>query len=107
MQNGWLFCNSDWDELIDVIKSEKNAKKRLQIFHKIIKKENLDKEDIIDIWLVANNKKDIKEYTDDMVRDDFIENEKTHFNYWFFNIYTGEALHVNYIINWDVKIITD
>lgn len=106
MQNGWLFCNKDWDELIDIIKSEKNAEKRLQIFHKIIEKDDISKEDIEDIWSVIC-KKDIKEYTNDWIKDDFVETEKTHFNYWFFNIYTGEALHVNYVINKDVKIIID
>ena len=106
MNSGWLFCNNDWNELIDIIKSEKSAKKRLQIFHKIIEKEDLTEEDIADIWLVGC-KKDIKEYTNDWIKNDFVETGKTHFNYWFFNIYTGEALHVNYVINWDVKIITD
>lgn len=92
----WLSCGGDWSDIVSVIKSTKNPKERLQKFHDILDKENVSFDDISEVWCVLDER-DIEACTDDWLYDDGMEENKEQI-YWFFNIYTGEALHIKYVM---------
>ena len=92
----WLYCDDDnWFDIIDIIKLEKNCNERLREFHDILKRGELTIEDVINEWCVLE-KSEIKDCVNDWVYNNDLENVATlgSLTYWFFNIYTGEALHI-------------
>lgn len=100
----WLYCGNDWNDITNIIKLEKNPKNRLQEFNDILQREKLTINDIFEVWCVLQ-KDEIQECVADWFYDEDIinTNEKI---YWFFNIYTGEALHIKYVISYS-GIVTD
>lgn len=105
----WLYCGGDWDGLVNIIKVEKNCDERLHKFHDILKEDGMTVEDVIDSWFVLE-KSDIQECVKDWLYNDDFEDVATlgSLIYWFFNIYTGEALHVKCSVNISYSdIITD
>ena len=91
----WLYCGYDWKDITNIIKQTKNPKKRLQKFNNVLRKENMTINDILEIWGVFD-KKDIKPCTEEWFSNDSEMN--SNITYWFFNIHTGEALHIKYSI---------
>jgi hypothetical protein len=96
----WLYCNYDWNDMIDVIKAEKNCDKRLHKFHNILAEEDITVQYVVDSWDVID-KSDIKDRVDEWFYNYDLEDAANgkNFVYWFFNIYTGEALHIECSIN--------
>lgn len=95
----WLYCSDDWSDLVNIIKLEKNCNERLREFHDMIKRDGITTKDIIDEWYVIE-KSDIKNCANELFYDYDLE-EAINLGkliYWFFNIYTGEALHINYCV---------
>lgn len=94
-KNEWLYCGNDWYDIINIIKLEKNCDERLREFHDILEREELTIDDVIDEWYVVE-KSDIKDCVNEWVYGDDLEDLATlgNLTYWFFNIYTGEALHI-------------
>ena len=94
-KNEWLYCGSDWSDLINIIKLEKNCDERLREFHDILKREGLTTENVIDEWYVIE-KSDIKSCVNEWLYDNDLEDAAVlgGLTYWFFNIYTGEALYI-------------
>lgn len=103
----WLYCNSDWDDLINIAKLEKNHRKRLQEFQQILDREDLTIKDVLDSWTVLC-KEDIKKCAEDWFYEDSDGIWSNTFIYWFFNIYTGEIQHIKYTVTvTNSGIITD
>ena len=103
----WLYCDSDWNDLINIVKLEKNHHKRLQEFQQILDKEDLTIKNVLDSWMVLY-KEDIKECVEEWFFYDSNDIQSNTFIYWFFNIYTGETQHIKYTVNITVSgIITD
>lgn len=94
-KNKWLYCNGEWSDIIGIIKLEKDCNERLREFHDMLKREELTTKDVIDEWFVVK-KSDIKEYVNEWLYDNDLEEAAAlgGLTYWFFNIYTGEALHI-------------
>lgn len=94
----WLYCGHDWDDIVNIIKLTRNPKERLQKFNNIIKREKLTINDILETWCILE-KRDIEDCADEwFYNDDIGEVENKECIYWFFNIFTGEALHIKYSI---------
>lgn len=92
----WLYCGYDWQDIVNIIKLTKNPNERLQEFNDLLRRENVTINDILEVWCVLE-KNDIKPSTEKWFLDDSeVDNIVI---YWFFNIYTGEALHIKYSIN--------
>ena len=92
----WLYCGYDWKDVSDIIKLTKNPNKRLQEFNDILRKDEMTVNDILKRWHVLD-KKEIESYTEEWF---FSESEmNSSITYWFFNIYTGEALHIIYFMH--------
>ena len=94
-KNEWLYCTSDWSDIVNIIKLEKNCDERLREFHDILEREDLTIENVVDEWYVVE-KSDIKDCVNEWVYGDDLEDLATlgNLTYWFFNIYTGEALRI-------------
>lgn len=98
-KNEWLYCGGDWDDLINIIKLEKNCDERLREFHDILKRDGVTVKDVIDSWSVLE-KLDIQDCVNEWLYDDLEEAATLDsLIYWFFNIYTGEALHIKCSVN--------
>lgn len=106
----WLCCDdTNWFDLINIIKLENNCNERLREFHDILKREEATIKDIIETWCVVD-KSSIKDYVNDWLYSDDLEDAAAlgSLTYWFFNIYTGEALHIKCSVNISCSdIITD
>lgn len=105
----WLYCGGDWDDLVNIIKLEKNCDERLREFHDILKREGMTVKNVIDAWFVLE-KSEIQGCVNEWLYDNDLENAAVlgSLTYWFFNIYTGEALHIKCSINISCSdIITD
>lgn len=94
----WLYCSDDWFDLINIIKLEKNPEERLREFYRILGREDLTIADVIAEWAVVE-KDEIELCVEDWFYDDddlayILGNNGI--TYWFFNICTGEAIHINY-----------
>jgi len=89
----WLYCGHDWKDIANIIKRTRNPKKRLQKFNNILHKEDMTINDILEIWGIFD-KRDIESCTEEW----FFDDSETNNIYWFFNIHTGEALHIKYSI---------
>ena len=106
----WLYCNSDWNDLINVIKLEKNRDNRLSEFHDMLKRDDITIKDVINEWYVITGKSNIMGYTNEWFYNYDIQEgiDLGHVVYWFFNIYTGEAVHIKYSVSVSCSdIITD
>lgn len=99
VKNEWLCCNGDWSDIINIIKLEKNCDERLREFRDILKREELTTKNIIDQWCVIE-KSDIKICVNEWFYDNDLEDVAVPegLTYWFFNINTGEALHIKYSV---------
>lgn len=105
----WLYCGGDWTDLVNIVKAEKNCDERLREFHDILKEDEMTVEDVVNSWFVLE-KSDIEECVKDWFYVDDLEEAAVlgGLTYWFFNIYTGEALNVKCSINISCSgIITD
>lgn len=96
----WLYCNdNDWSDIINIIKLVHNREERLREFHDMLKRDEMTIDDVIDEWWVTE-KSNIEECVRELVEDDletmFVLGKCT---YWFFNIYTGEAMHIKCFAN--------
>jgi hypothetical protein len=96
----WLYCNDDWFDLINIIKMEKNSNKRLCEFNEMLKRDEMTVENVIDEWSVIE-KSDIENCVNEWFYDYNLANAVTlgGLTYWFFNIYTGETLHIKCSVN--------
>ena len=94
-KNDWLYCGNDWYDIVNIVKLEKNCDERLREFHDILKREGLTIKDVIDEWYVLE-KSEIEECVNEWLYYSDLEDAATlgDLTYWFFNIYTGEALHI-------------
>ena len=94
-KNDWLYCDNDWYDIVNIVKLEKNCDERLREFHDILKREGLTIKDVIDEWYVLE-KSEIEECVNEWLYYNDLEDAATlgDLTYWFFNIYTGEALHI-------------
>lgn len=97
-EKNWLYCGIDWSDLINVIKATDNPAERLQEFNDILERDGLSIDDVVDTWVVFAEE-DILPATEEWIVEDN-ENmcSEEPFIYWFFNLYTGEAVHVKYQI---------
>lgn len=103
----WLYCNSDWKDLINIIKLEKSHHERLQEFQQILDREDTTIKDVLDSWTVVCEE-DIKDCVEEWFFYDSNGIESNTFIYWFFNIYTGETQHIKYTVTvTNSGIITD
>ena len=107
----WLYCNSDWNDLINIIKLEKNPSKRLEEFNFLlnIDGDNLTINDVVDNWTVLTEN-DIENAANEWFYNYDIQEgiDLGHVTYWFFNIYTGKAVHIKYSVSVSCSdIITD
>lgn len=97
----WMYCGSEWDDLVDIIKLEKNPAERLREFHDIIKREGLTLEDVYFTWLMLN-KEEMEGCAEEWFYDDDLKSAAAlGYNdviYWFFNIFTGEAMRIRYSV---------
>lgn len=96
----WLYCNSEWQDVINVVKLEKNHTKRLKEFNFLLNVDgdNLTTNDVVNNWTVLAED-DIKDAADEWFHEDMFNHYETDdIIYWFFNIYTGEARHIKYTI---------
>lgn len=96
----WLPCDEDWSDVINIIKLEKNCNERLREFHNLLERDGLTLDSVIDNWCVIE-KSYIEEFAETSLEEEYVEtlaDNETSFTYWFFNIYTGEALHVKYSV---------
>lgn len=97
----WLYCSDDdWFDLINIIKLEKNPEERLREFYRILGREDLTIAEVISEWTVIE-KSNIMRYVNDWFYDDDIQEgvDLGYITYWFFNICTGEAVHIKYLVN--------
>lgn len=92
-KENWLYCNADWSDLINIIKITDNSAKRLQEFNNILKRDNLNIDDVVDTWVVFAEEDILPATKEWIVEDENICLEEPTI-YWFFNIYTGKAIHV-------------
>ena len=93
----WLYCGEDWDDVVNIIKLTKNPKERLQEFNNILKREDMTIDDIFEDWPIEE-KENIENSAETLLyEEEFDINDSI--IYWFFNIYTGEALHIKYSLN--------
>ena len=97
----WLCCNDEWFDLIDIIKTVSNPTKRVQEFQRILKHDHITIEDVVSGWRVIAKEEISDEAKDQFLIDDMTDYINDEIIYWFFNIYTGEAVHIKY----SVKII--
>lgn len=97
----WLYCNDDWFDLINVIKLVKNCDDRLSEFHDMLKRDDMTIKDVIDEWYVIAGKSNIMSYVNEWFYNYDLQEgiDLGHVIYWFFNIYTGEAVHVKYSVS--------
>lgn len=106
----WLYCNSDWNDLINIIKLKKNPSKRLEEFKFLltIDGDNLTINDVLDTWTVLTEN-DIENAANEWFHEDVFNYRETNdIIYWFFNIYTGEARHIKYTVKVDCSgVIVD
>ena len=95
-ENDWLYCGIDWSDLINIIKATDNPAERLQEFNDILERDGLDIDDVMDTWSIFD-KEDILPATEELIVEDN-ENmcSEEPIIYQFFNLYTGEAVHVKY-----------
>ena len=97
----WLCCNDEWLDLINIIKLTSNPAERLQEFQQILKHDHITIKDVINEWAVITKEEISDEAKNQFLIDDMIDYINDEIIYWFFNIYTGEAVHIKY----SVKII--
>lgn len=103
----WLYCDSDWKDLINIVKLEKSHRERLQEFQQILNKEDATIKDVLNSCTVLCEE-DIKECVEEWFFDDSDGTQSNTFVYWFFNIYTGETQHIKYTVTVTSSgIITD
>lgn len=99
----WLFCNDEWFDLINIIKTISNPAERLQKFQRILEHDHMDIIDVTSVWAWRVITKE--EISDEAKNQFFIDDATDYLDdetiYWFFNIYTGEAMHIKY----SVKVI--
>lgn len=98
----WLYCDTEWNDIINVIKLTNNQNERLKEFRNILKREKVPFEDIEDEWCVFDER-DIEDCVEEWFFDDGLKENI----YWFFNIYTGKALHIKYTTHYCSEIIKD
>ena len=96
----WLYCNDDWFDLVNIIKMEKNSNKRLHEFNEMLKRDEMTINDVIGEWYVVE-KSDIEDCVNEWLYNYDLEDAVTlgGLTYWFFNIHTGEAVHIKCSVN--------
>ena len=99
MRAEWIHIDDDYweDVLSSIIRQTKDCNKRLHMFQNMMKEEGLTTTDIDDVWGLMDTHT-ISVYADEQFydyNDDEIDNNED-YTYYFFNIFTGEAVHITY-----------
>lgn len=97
----WMYCGSEWADLINVIKLEKNPAERVREFHDMIKRDELTVEDVHSAWGMLD-REEIENCAEGWFYDYDLEDAaalgRNGITYWFFNTSTGEAMRIHYSV---------
>lgn len=98
MREEWLHCDLEWTEdLVPFIEQEKDCNKRLREFQNILDAINISFAEV-DTYFTCIDRTSISSYVYDLFQDNNLNDLDINkdFTYYFFNICTGEALHITY-----------
>ena len=89
----WIYISDYWEDVLSIIKQTKNCDKRLHMFQNMMKEEDLTIADIEE-WYCLVDKSSINSFTRELLNEDINTYEDC--TYYFFNVFTGEAVHITY-----------